>query len=88
MSRVANDLMNLVPDTGTFSFFKKNWENVYVFVWALCITVILLNFFNVSHLPYPYQIPSSTCWLNFAERSRFEQLNGFFRSLSFETPCS
>ena len=48
MSRVANDLMNLVPDTGTFSFFKKNWENVYVFVWTLCITVILLNFFNVD----------------------------------------
>ena len=49
MSRVANDLKNLGPDTSSvFSYLKKNGESIYVFVWALCITIILLNFFNVD----------------------------------------
>ena len=49
MSRVTNDLINFGPDTSAvFSYLKKNGESIYVFVWALSITVILLNFFNVD----------------------------------------
>ncbi len=50
MSRVAGDISNL--GEGVFSaptqFLKKNWENVYVFIWAMCITIILINFFKLD----------------------------------------
>ena len=50
MSNVAKDIGNLGNTTfgEPFSFLTKNWENVYVFVWSICITVILLNVFKVD----------------------------------------
>ena len=50
MSRVAGEISNL--GEGIFSepkqFLKKNWENVYVFIWKMCITIILINFFKLD----------------------------------------
>ena len=50
MSNVAKDIGNLGNTTfgEPFGFLTKNWENVYVFVWSICITVILLNVFKVD----------------------------------------
>ena len=46
MSRVAGDISNLGDGilSAPTQFLKKNWENVYVFVWVMCITIILINF--------------------------------------------
>jgi len=49
MSNVAKDMENLGGIfSEPFAFLTKNWENVYVFVWSICITVILLNVFKVN----------------------------------------
>lgn len=50
MSNVAKDMSNLGNSIlgEPFGFLTKNWENVYVFVWSICITVILLNVFKVD----------------------------------------
>ena len=50
MSRVAGDISNLGDGilSAPSRFLKKNWENVYVFVWVMCITIILINFFKID----------------------------------------
>ena len=48
-NNIFSDIMSLGPDTsGALSYLKKNGGSIYVFVWAICITVLLLNFFNVD----------------------------------------
>ena len=43
MSKVAGDISNLGGDIfgETASYMKDNWENIYVFVWAITITIII-----------------------------------------------
>ena len=50
MSNVAKDIGNLGNSTfgEPFSFLTKNWENIYVFVWVICITVLLINTFKID----------------------------------------
>jgi hypothetical protein len=45
MSKVASDISNLGGDLfgETASYIKNNWENIYVFVWAITITIIIIN---------------------------------------------
>ena len=33
---------------GMMSYFKNNWENIYVFVWLLFMIIILFNAFNID----------------------------------------
>lgn len=50
MSKVADDMSNLGTDLFGESaiYLKKNWENIYVFVWALTITIIIINVFQID----------------------------------------
>ena len=49
MSKVADD-MNLGTDLfgETAIYFKKNWENIYVFVWGFTIAIIIINVFKLD----------------------------------------
>jgi len=47
---MTSDISNLGTDIfgESGNFLKNNWENVYVFVWAICVTIIILNVFKVD----------------------------------------
>ena len=50
MSKVAEDMSNLVPDLFGESaiYLKNNWENIYIFVWVFTITIIVINVLKVD----------------------------------------
>ena len=50
MSRVAGDISNLGNKYlgEPFGYIKENAVNIYVIVWGICITVLLINFFGVK----------------------------------------
>jgi len=33
---------------GMLSYFKNNWENLYVFVWLMFMIILLFNAFNID----------------------------------------
>ena len=50
MSKVTSDINNLGGDLfcETASYMKENWENIYVIVWAITITIIIINVLGIN----------------------------------------